>query len=121
MRRIESSLRYQLLTLIIGVGLAALCGIERVGAEDGSSKEPTTVRKTEERLHFQLPPDWPIERRGGMTGPIPVEEYLAQKFSALESRLQAIEQRFNGFDIRLRVLEEQAKKQSQAQQPSGAP
>ncbi len=68
-----------------------------------------TVKKTKDALHFQLPPDWPVEKRGGMTVPIPVEEYLGQKFKAIESRLQALEQRFNGFDVRVRVLEEALK------------
>jgi hypothetical protein len=31
----------------------------------------------------------------------------------LESQLQAIEQRLNGLDVRLRVVEEEAKKQRQ--------
>ena len=114
MRRIDSyqrsAISVQLFIFIVGVGLAS------AEAEDASSKGSVTVRKTEDRLHFQLPPDWPIEKRGGVTGPIPIEEYLARKFSAIESRLQAIEQRFNGFDVRLRALEEQMKKQTQALQ-----
>ena len=83
-------------------------------AEEATSKEPSTVKKTEDGLHFNLPADWPIEKRGGITAPIPIEEYLARKFKALESRLQALEERFNGFDVRLRVLEEEAKKRRQA-------
>ena len=79
-------------------------------AEGGKDQEPATVRKTQDQLHFQLPPDWPIERRGGIVGPIPVEEYLAQKFNALDARLQMIEREINGFDLRLRVLEEAGKK-----------
>ena len=76
-----------------------------------SPKESVTVRKTSERLNFNLPPDWPIEKRGGIMAPIPIEEYLARKFKAIESRLQGVEEHLNGLDVRLRVLEEEAKKQ----------
>ncbi|HLD78744.1 MAG TPA: hypothetical protein VJB16_06980 [archaeon] len=79
-------------------------------AEDGEAAQAKpTVRKTAEQLHFELPPDWPVEKRGGMVGPVPVEEYLAMKFKALESRLRTIEQRLSGFDLRLRVIEEAMK------------
>ena len=77
----------------------------RAGAEE-ARQEPVTVERTKEQLHFKLPPDWPIEKRAGMVQPIPVEEYLAMKFKALDARLQAIEQRLSGLDLRLRVLEE---------------
>ena len=74
--------------------------------EELSESERATVRKTRDQLHFELPPDWPIEKRGGVVGPIPVEEYLAMKFKAMDSRVRTIEQQLNGLDLRLRVLEE---------------
>jgi len=89
-------------------------------ADDAGTKEPATIHRTQEGLHFNLPADWPIERRNGVVGPIPVEEYIAQKFKALEARLQAMEQRFNGFDVRLRVLEEESKARQKTLQSSGA-
>ena len=89
-------------------------------AEDGKP-EPATVKKTQENLNFQLPPDWPIERRGGMVGPIPVEEYLAMKFKMLEARLQTIEQKLSGLDLRVRVLEENAKKSASGLRSSESP
>ena len=108
------------------VALAALlaaAGWARASAEDGMSADKPTVRKSQEQLHFQLPPDWPIEKRGGMVGPIPVEEYLAMKFKALDSRLQAMEQKLNGMDLRLRVIEEnqKAKASQPGLRPSGTP
>ena len=75
-------------------------------AQEMDEAERATVRKTKEQLHFELPPDWPIERRGGLMQPIPMEEYLAMKFKSLEARLQGMEQRLQGLDIRLRVLEQ---------------
>ena len=81
-----------------------------------------TVEKTSEQLHFKLPPDWPIEKRAGMVQPIPVEEYLAMKFKALEARLQVLEQHLSGLDLRLRVLEEGLPKRSQGlKSPEAAP
>ena len=102
--------------------LAVSAGWTRASAADGMDADKPTVRKSQEQLHFQLPPDWPIEKRGGMVGPIPVEEYLAMKFKALESRLQTLEQKLNGMDLRLRVIEEnQNRKTPQAGLRSGAP
>ena len=75
-------------------------------AEDAAAAKPLMQRKTVKGVTFNLPPDWPIEERDGFTAPIPVEEYLARKFRRLESRLQMLEQRFSGFDLRLRILEQ---------------
>ncbi|MBI4342530.1 MAG: hypothetical protein HY599_04095 [Candidatus Omnitrophica bacterium] len=85
-------------------------GATMLQAADVTDAEKATVRRSQEKLNFQLPLDWPIERRGGMVGPVPVEEYLAMKFKALDARLQSIEQQLSGLDLRLRVLEENAKK-----------
>ncbi|MBI4598501.1 MAG: hypothetical protein HY737_08905 [Candidatus Omnitrophica bacterium] len=97
-------------------GIALLCG-HALAADDDASRA-ATVRKTEDRLHFQLPQDWPVERRNGMIAPVPVEEYLAMKFGAIEERLQAIEQRLKGFDARLQAVEEQQKTPRQLPQAS---
>lgn len=110
--------------IVVASGMIVMVvgGYAASAAEENISKEPVTVKKTEEGLHFNVPADWPIEKRGGITAPIPIEEYLARKFKALESRLQTLEDRFNGFDVRLRVLEEDAKKRRQslrsAEQPA---
>ncbi len=94
--------------MVIGALLLALGSrASPVRAED--RQEAVTVQKTKDGLHFNLPPDWPIEKRGGVLAPIPIEEYLARKFNAIDSRLQLLEQRLNGLDVRLRVLEEEAK------------
>jgi len=68
-----------------------------------------TVTKSKNGLHFQVPDDWPIEERGGIVAPIPIEEYLARKFEKLELRIRTIEQSLSGIDLRLRVLEEKSK------------
>jgi hypothetical protein len=97
------------------LGLALVAGAMPGLAEDGGmAKEPVTIRKTKDNLSFQLPPDWPIEKRGGVTAPIPVEEYLAMKFKGVEAKLQTLEQRLEAMDIKLRLMEEQLKKQQQS-------
>ena len=95
--------------LCLGLALAAPLGAEAATAKE----DAVTVQKTKEGLHFNLPPDWPVEKRGGVMGPIPIEEYLSKKFSALNTQLQSLEQRLNGLDVRLRVAEEELKKQRQ--------
>ena len=103
-----------------GVALMLVVAGPMAHAED-TKPEPVTVKKSQERLNFQLPPDWPIERRGGMVGPIPVEEYLAMKFKALDARLQTIEQTLSGLDLRVRVLEDAAKKSASGLRSSNTP
>ena len=102
--------RVRLGAMAWSVGLAMLAAVSVARAEDGAQPDASTVKRSQQNLNFQLPPDWPIERRGGIVGPIPVEEYLAMKFKALDSRLQGLEQQVNGFDVRLRVIEEALKK-----------
>lgn len=105
--------------LAIGIVLAAAC--PGVGAAESAEKEtPVTVRKTSEGLHFQLPPDWPVEKRGTLVGPIPIEEYVARKFGAMEQRLKVLEQQVGSLDVRVRVLEEDAKRQ-RLQSKEGTP
>jgi len=41
-------------------------------------------------LNFQVPEDWPIEKRGGIVGPIPMEEYMSIKFEAVEEKFSTI-------------------------------
>jgi hypothetical protein len=103
------------------VGFGAAAGLllgPGASAETLSSSENPTVRKTQSGLHFQVPADWPIEERGGIVGPIPIEEYLGRKFSAVEARLRNLEQQLSAMEIRLRLLEEEAKK-AKALQSSG--
>ncbi|GEM_PF-3104772 len=64
-------------------------------------------------LKFNVPDDWPIEERGGTVGPIPVEEYLALKFSKIEARFKTIDAslaeysaRMADFDSRLKAIED---------------
>ena len=102
------------------IGSAAQCP-QRVWAADRTTEDApqdVTVDKTSERLHFKVPADWPIEKRGGVTAPIPIEEYLARKFKALEGSVQSMEQRVNGLDLRLRVVEEEKKKQTSGLKPT---
>ena len=79
-----------------------------------------TVRKMKDGLRFQVPADWPIETRNGIVGPIPIEEYLGRKFKAMEGQLQLLGQQLSSIELRLRLLEEQAKKATQPPQPSGS-
>lgn len=85
---------------------AALAGAPRAQAKDAEG----TVRKTEQGLHFQVPEDWPVERRAGVVTPVPIEEYLARKFKTLDAAVQGLEQRVSGLDLQVRVLQDEVKK-----------
>ncbi len=102
------------LAAALGVVAIALAGGTTAGAKDPETADPVTVKKTESGLHFQVPADWPIEKRGGVMAPIPIEEYLSRKFKGIETQIQALEQRLNGLDVRQRALEEAVTQERQA-------
>ena len=79
-------------------------------ADQGSEKKEVTILKTKDGLNFKVPPDWPVEERNGVVGPIPIEEYLAQKFASLEKRIRGVEQQTTSLELRVHLLEEEAKK-----------
>lgn len=101
------------LTIVLARGMLAVVLGSMAGAAEPEDKNAsaTTVRKTAEGLHFQLPPDWPVEKRAGSVGPIPIEEYMARKFAAIDQRLKTLEQRVGSLDVRLCVLEEEITRQ----------
>ena len=106
-------------------GLAFLVGAAWLAPRPAQAADPKdgegVTTKSEDGLRFRLPPDWPIEKRNGMTGPIPVEEYLARKFSALDNRLNQLESQLTSIDLRLRVVEEAEKKQQSLKSREAAP
>ncbi len=100
------------------VWLRGACALLLLGAGMGparAAQDQPTATKTKDGLHFNLPSDWPVEKRDGVVGPVPVEEYLTRRFNVLDSRLRVVEDQMNSFDVRLRVLEEQLKKQRRLQ------
>ena len=107
--------------LLAGAILAAALWASLAQAKDVPPEKPATIRTTKEGLHFNVPPDWPVEKRNGVVGPIPIEEYLARKFTSLEAQIQLLEQHLNGVDVRLRVLEERAKQPPQGLQSAEPP
>ena len=50
-------------------------------------------------LQFSVPDDWPIEKRNGAVGPIPIEEYMKLRFDRVETQMNAL-------DARVQQLEE---------------
>lgn len=56
-------------------------------------------------LKFNVPDDWPIEERGGAVGPIPIEEYIAKKFSAIDSKFVEAEGKLINVKMRLDDIE----------------
>ena len=101
------------------LGLALWIGLwacsSAAAAEDQNKESAVTVR-TKEGLHFNVPPDWPVEWRNGIVTPIPIEEYLDRKFSAVEKRMETLERQASSLETRLRVLEEEAKRRLQSKE-----
>ncbi|MBI3011070.1 MAG: hypothetical protein HYY58_01065 [Candidatus Omnitrophica bacterium] len=97
--------------LLVAVAAAWCLGGWPASAEDRAGERVDMVLKTKEGLHFKVPPDWPVEKRDGVVAPIPIEEYMFRKFSAMESRLRALEQQVGAMELRIRVLEEELNKQ----------
>ena len=92
--------------------LLFLWAVPAAAADDDvmEEKQPATMVRTSDGLNFAVPPDWPIERRNGAVGPIPIEEYLARKFGAVEKKLQDLERKLGALESKVSALETQAKK-----------
>ncbi|MBI4355999.1 MAG: hypothetical protein HY597_06105 [Candidatus Omnitrophica bacterium] len=116
-RRRRSELRWALVAVICGLSLSGFVDGAALAA-DAQRKEQGSAARTAKGLHFDFPPDWPIEERNGIVAPIPLQEYLDRKLSGLdpgklkglETKLNAIEGQLNSMDLRLRLLEEKSKR-----------
>lgn len=104
----------------VAVGLLLQMGVA-FAADDQRGERSSGVVKTDDGLRFRLPADWPVEKRGAVVAPIPVEEYLSRKLSAFDARLRVLEQQLGSFDLRLRVLEEAVKEQGRLRSSSEPP
>ena len=76
-------------------------------------------------LHFQVPEDWPVEKRGGVLGPIPTEEYVSIKFKEIDKEFLAVKDelsdKISGIQTHLEKMEsESANKMKNAQDDSAA-
>lgn len=80
--------------------------------------------KSAKGLHFNVSSeDWPIEKRGGLLGPIPVEEYVVIKFKAINEEFQTIKdelaEKFDQLKFDLEGVEENLSKEIQKIQSRG--
>jgi len=77
---------------VIVVGLVFVTSIGIVIMSDSLSYAQNL--KSKNGLNFDVPEDWPIEKRGGITAPIPIEEYITMKFKVTEEKFQMIKDEF---------------------------
>ena len=98
----------------------ALAWIPTAAQAEEEEQSPTVVR-TSDGLKFAVPPDWPIEKRNGVVGPIPIEEYLGRKFGALDKKVQALEQKVGALESKVSALELKAKAKPLQSQEGAAP
>lgn len=61
-------------------------------AASGYAQEDLTITKRQKGLRFTVPEDWPIEERGGVVAPIPIEEYISIKFKDIYAQIDSIKQ-----------------------------
>ncbi len=50
---------------------------------------------TKEGLNFNIPEDMPIEKRNGVTAPIPFDEYMYFKLRKVEEKLASLEKKID--------------------------
>lgn len=86
--------------------------------EDAEGK---TVVKTVAGLKFEVPKDRPIEEKNNIVSPIPLDEYVALKFSKLESRLQKIEESISQIQNQLNIIQGQLNSPKAKESPSLKP
>jgi len=85
--------------------------------------------KSKNGLNFNVPEDWPIEKRGGILSPIPTEEYILIKFTEVEEEFQVMkadltgkfeELQLNIDNVEANFTKEIQKVQTQAEDQTGA-
>ena len=75
--------------------------------------------KTQGGIRFNLPEDWPIEKRGAALGPISVEEYVSRKLDALEGRMAALEGKISSLQKQLQETKEEYEKANRLRSKEG--
>lgn len=79
---------------------------------DASKSELTddqvTVRH-EGAHHLLLPKDWPVVQRDGVLSPAPIEAYLSMKFGQVREKFRDTDQRLSAIEQRLDQLEQDQK------------
>jgi hypothetical protein len=56
----------------------------------GMSYVSAEESKARKGLHFNVPDDWPVEKRGGVLAPIPVEEYVLKRFKQIQDDMNSL-------------------------------
>lgn len=74
----------------VAAGLVWTAGIFGCGVSQAQEGKEA-LGKSEGGLHFTVPPDWPVEKRGGVLAPVPVEEYVMERFKKIESQIGTME------------------------------
>lgn len=90
-------------------------------AQDASTGGDELVVKQKKGLQFKLPADWPIEERDGLVSPIPIEEYLSRKFTAVNARLEALHKAIGDLQTRMYAVEQELRENKKVLQSAVEP
>jgi len=89
--------------IVLALGSQPLLAVNE--REDKYDRPIKYAVKEQEGLRFDVPEDWPIEKRGGVVAPIPVDEYLVIKFKEVDKKIEALSDEIESFGARVDVLE----------------
>lgn len=78
------------------MGVLCLCLIAGVKECPVSAQEDVRSPQSQKGLHFGVPEDWPIEKRGGVLAPVPVEEYVMARFKNTAAQLETMKNELTG-------------------------
>lgn len=96
--------------IFTATGAWGLSEAETQSKRDKAANFKYKTVQTKEGLVFRVPEDMPIETRDGIQAPIPFDEYVYDKFKAMDSRLRNIESKLMKIEELLITLQ---KKESQ--------
>ena len=57
----------------------------------GNQTAADEPKRMEKGIKFNVPPNWPIEEKGGGLAPMPVEDYVLKRFKEIEGQLKELE------------------------------
>ncbi|OGX37012.1 MAG: hypothetical protein A3G91_06235 [Omnitrophica WOR_2 bacterium RIFCSPLOWO2_12_FULL_50_9] len=80
----------------INMGVLCLCLIAGIKECPVYAQEDAKSPPSQKGLHFGVPEDWPIEKRGGVLAPVPMEEYVMTRFKNTASQFETIKSELTG-------------------------
>ncbi len=96
---------------LISCAVVLLCSsLVSIADEEADYSEYAPSVRTVDGINFSVPADRPIKKVHGLLTPMPLDEYMAMKFSKQEERIRSIEDSINKIEEDIALIKNELKK-----------